>query len=146
MRLFLFPISTRNALAYCPKVPQKASGKLSLADRATHKISSTWAGWEKEEKGWKKQITLYGEAALRRIPYQEWGLKSIPPLSNAQKKAILETPTKVEVHFPSLFLPENRIEGLLRTLATERRGLHRKRLIWSIIGMPITVPFMLVPM
>ena len=69
-----------------------------------------------------------------------------PPLSNARKKAMLEAPTKVEVHFPSLFLPETRIEGLLRTLATERRGLHRKRLIWSIIGMPITVPFMLVPM
>ena len=152
MRLFLLPISTRRTLIYCERVePQRAAGSQApLLDRVTQKVSKTWAEWEKsEEKGinaWKKTVTRYGNAAFKRIPYEEWGLKSIPPLSSRRKQAIEGGTTKIEILFPGLFLKERKVLDELKRLALERQALHRKRMIWSAIGAPLTLPFALVPM
>lgn len=35
--------------------------------------------------------------------------------------------------------------SILERLSTERNAIHRKRLVWSLIGLPISVPFALVP-
>ena len=152
MRLFLLPISTRRALIYCERVePQvSADGKPPILDRITQKVSKTWAEWEKsEEKGinaWKKKVTRYGNAAFKRIPYEEWGLKSIPPLSGKRKRIVEQNKPKMEVLFPALFLKEQNVLGILEKLALERQPLHRQRMIWSGIGAPLTLPFALVPM
>jgi hypothetical protein len=158
MRLFLLPISTRRTLIYCDRsvgrnVPPSASTTAtkepqSYLDRATTKAASTWSDWERADGGWKKTLTGYGNALLRRIPYEEWGLKSLPPLHTklidayeAGKKS-----TPIQVLYPSSFLPPNRVANSLKTLATERQELHRKRMIGSIIAAPLTLPFALIPM
>ena len=87
----------------------------------------------------------YGNQALRRIPYEEWGLKSIPPLSARRKEEELSGKEKVEVQFPSSLLPEEKVLDVLRTLGTERQALHKKRLIYCFIGMPITAPVAILP-
>lgn len=115
-------------------------------DRITSKANETWAKWETHESGWQKQLTVYGNKVLRRIPFEEWGLKTIPPLTDARKQAELEGKQQVEVVFPGLFVKEQKVPSILETLASERQALHRKRLLWSCIGMPITAPFALVPM
>ncbi|KAL9062569.1 MAG: hypothetical protein Q9157_008809 [Trypethelium eluteriae] len=152
MRLFLLPISTRRTLIYCERVEPKltAGSKPPLLDRVTQKVSQTWADWEKsEEKGinaWKKTVTRYGNAAFKRIPYEEWGLKSVPPLSNKWREVIRKDKPKIEVLFPGLFLKEQKVPEILEKLALERQPLHRQRMIWSAIGAPLTLPFALVPM
>ncbi|KAF2233656.1 hypothetical protein EV356DRAFT_486706 [Viridothelium virens] len=151
MRLFLLPISTRRTLIYCERVEPKlaAGSKPPLLDRVTQKVSQTWADWEKsEEKGinaWKKTVTRYGNAAFKRIPYEEWGLKSVPPLSNKWREVIRKDKPKIEVLFPGLFLKEQKVPEILEKLALERQPLHRQRMIWSAIGAPLTLPFALVP-
>jgi len=87
----------------------------------------------------------YGNQALKRIPYEEWGLKSIPPLSKRKETEELSGKEKVEVSFPSTLIPQDSVLELLRTLGTERQGLHKSRMIYSFIGMPISAPFALVP-
>lgn len=104
-----------------------------------------WAGWEKKESGWQRKVVDYGNQALKRIPFEEWGLKSIPPLSARRQKEEIAGKESVEVSFPSSVIPDGKIRDVLRTLSTERYGLHRKRLIWSVVGMPIVAPFALVP-
>lgn len=52
---------------------------------------------------------------------------------------------KIEVFYPPSILHEKEVPEIVRKLATERRGLHRQRMIWSIIGMPVVAPFALVP-
>jgi len=142
MRLFLLPVSTRRSLIYCERVAQEASpGSRTLADRITHKANETWANWENAESGWKKQLTTYGNKMLTRIPFEEWGLKTLPPLSDKRRAA----KEQVDVLFPGLFVKESRVLETLHKLATERQGLHRSRLWWSFVGMPITIPFALVP-
>lgn len=148
MRLFLLPISTRRSLIYCEKLHEKAPKDRSYYDKITLRANETWAAWEKDEKAiwdWKKQVTYYGNQALKRIPYEEWGLKTIPALTAKRKQDIMDGKAKYQVLFPGKYLPETRVPGLLQKLAKERQNLHRSKLIWSIVIMPFTAPFMLVP-
>jgi hypothetical protein len=148
MRLFLLPISTRRSLIYCEKLHEKAPKDRSYYDKLTIKANETWAAWEKDEKAiwnWKKQVTFYGNQALKRIPYEEWGLKTIPALTAKRRQDILDGKAKYEVLFPGKYLPQERVSGLLEKLAKERQNMHRSKLIWSVVIMPFTAPFMLVP-
>jgi hypothetical protein len=144
MRLFLLPISTRQTFLYCERLSQElTTGEANLVKRITDRASQTWTGWENAEGGWKKTVTTYGNKVLDRIPYQEWSLKTVPALS--EKRRAVETKTKVEVLFPGLFLKEQRASEVVRALAHDRQLLHRRRLWWSVIGMPFAIPFALVP-
>lgn len=87
----------------------------------------------------------YGNQALKRIPYEEWGLKSIPPLSARRKAEEMSSKEKVEVSFPSTMIPEAEVSKVLRTLATERQSLHKKRMLWSFVAMPFSAPVALIP-
>ncbi len=148
MRLFLLPISTRRSLIYCEKLHEKTVADRTILDKISIKANETWVAWEKDEKAignWKKKVTFYGNQALKRIPFEEWGLKSLPPLTKKRRQDILEGRTKYEVIFPGRYLRSERVPGILEQLAVERQNLHRSRMIWSVVIMPFTAPFMLIP-
>lgn len=148
MRLFLLPISTRRSLIYCEKLHEKSPKDRSLLDKVTIKANETWVGWEKDEKAiwnWKRKVTYYGNQALKRIPYEEWGLKTIPALTTRRKQSIVEGKEKYEVMFPGRYLKQEQLPGILQKLAQERQSMHRSKLIWSVVIMPFTAPFMLIP-
>jgi hypothetical protein len=144
MRLFLLPISTKRALIYCEKSSKLTGDRKTLLDKATTKAAQIWVQWEKSNRKWQKTITVYGNRAFQRIPFEEWGLKSIPPLPS-QRRAEGAAGKKVEVVFPPTLIKPRSMEPLLRKLSAERQSLHRKRMWWSIAGMPITIPAALVP-
>jgi hypothetical protein len=149
MRLFLLPISTRRSLLYCEKIHEKAAADRTYFDKIQVKAAETWVAWEKDEKsplGWKKKVTYYGNSALKRIPYEEWGLKTIPALTAKRREDIEAGRAKYEVMYPGLFLKPDQVTPLLYKLAKERQAMHRKKMIWSIVGMPISAPFALIPM
>ena len=148
MRLFLLPISTRRTLIYCERLqPTLAPGqKPPILDRVLNKTSETWTKWESAEKGWQKQVTNYGNQLFRRIPFEEWGLKTLPPLTKTREKEMIETGRlRFDVLFPGKFLKEGRVLGMLDTLAKERQGLHKNKLWQSVALMPVTIPFAIVP-
>lgn len=147
MRLFLLPISTRRTLIYCERPKPLPGASQSIVDKAIRRAEDTWTSWEKAEKGWKKTVTGWGNVILRRIPFEEWGLKTVPALSNAQLKAFKsgQKPDLVEVHFPGEFLHQARAPAVFEAIATERQGLHRQRMIGSMIAAPLTLPFALIP-
>lgn len=146
MRLILLPISTRRTLIYCQKLNVATNSQAGLVNKITQKAAKTWADWENKEKGWQKKVTEYGNKALQKIPYEEWSLKSIPPLSAKRKQEKLGERKVIDVMFPGTVFGKTEMTSVLEKLATERTGLHKSRLIYSIIGMPISAPFMLVPM
>lgn len=88
----------------------------------------------------------YGNEALKHIPYEEWGLKSIPPLSARREAEEITGKEKVEVCFPQTLLSDSDATNVLKKLATERQPFHKRRMLWCIVGMPITAPVALVPM
>lgn len=148
MRLFLLPISTRRSLIYCERVHEKAPKDRSIIDKVTIKANETWSAWEKDQKAiwdWKKKVTFYGNHAMKRIPYEEWGLKTLPSLTAQRKQAIIDGKEKYEVMFPGRYLRQEKLPSILEKLAKERQLMHRSKLIWSIVIMPFTAPFMLIP-
>ncbi len=145
MRIFLLPISTRRTFIYCQRLNQQLSNEQTYIDKVTDRASKLWVKWEKYEKGWQKKVTEYGDKVFQRIPYEEWGLKSIPPLSARRRAAELEGMEKVDVTFPSSLVKPESLTDVLRKLATERQALHTKRMWWSIVGMPISAPVALIP-
>lgn len=147
MRLFLVPISTRRTLIYCQRIEKLAQGRPSLIDRATARAARTWLQWERGDKAWQKGIVNLGNKVLRGIPYEEMGLRSIPPLSSRRREEMRsEKGEPVDVAFPSTIIPRQSVVDVLRKLATERQALHTSRMWWSIVAMPITAPIALIPM
>ena len=144
MRIFLLPISTRRSLIYAQRLEDKVPSKKSLVERITARANKQWVSWEAVESGWQKKVTDWGNAAFARIPYQEWGLKSLPPLSSQRQAE--KTQVKVDVVYPKGVIREGQVEEALRQLATQRKGLHRRWMWWSLVGMPLTAPFALIPM
>ncbi|NWN33552.1 hypothetical protein GY663_30710, partial [Klebsiella michiganensis] len=82
---------------------------------------------------WKRKVTFYGNHALKRIPYEEWGLKTIPPLTARRKHEIRTGTAHYEVLFPGRYLPQDRVPTLLHRLAKEKQNMHRTKLIWSVV-------------
>jgi hypothetical protein len=141
MRLFLLPISTRRTLIYCQKPAPLHPADLTLLDKGTARAAKLWASWEAKESGWQKKVVVWGNEALNRIPYEEWGLKSIPPRKQKDGQEQM-----VEVSFPGSIIPKEDVTEVLRVLGTERMGLHKKRMIYCFIGMPISAPIALIPL
>ncbi|KAJ5576982.1 hypothetical protein N7535_003908 [Penicillium sp. DV-2018c] len=145
MRLFLVPISTSRALIYARPLRKDLAKELSYLDRLTSKAAETWAKWEEADKGWKKHLVKWGNSVQQRIPYEEWALKSIPSFKTQQKINPDHGKVKIDVLFPGNAVKLERIPQVLRTIATERQEFHRKRLMWCLVGAPITAPLGLIP-
>lgn len=146
MRLFLLPISTRQSLVYCQRSNIKLSEKATLLDKAATKGANIWLKWEKKESGWQKKVTSYGNKLFQRLPYAEWGLKSIPPLSERRKRDEVEAKEEVRVEYPGAFIDSREVHDALQRLGSkDRQRFHTKWLWGSIIGMPISAPVALLP-
>jgi Mitochondrial K+-H+ exchange-related len=145
MRIFLLPITTRQALIYCQTSARQSTAPLSYVDRITNKATQTWAKWEDADKGWQKTVVKYGNAGLQRIPFQEWGLKSFPPAKPELQAEHLANNKQFDVCFPGNVMREEDVPKTLLRLARERKTLHWNRFIGSMIAMPIAIPFALVP-
>ncbi|KAK5196498.1 hypothetical protein LTR99_005286 [Exophiala xenobiotica] len=145
MRIFLLPLTTRQTLIFCQRANPNPQGKLSIPDRVTKKAAETWAQWEAAKGGWRKQIVTYGNRGLRRIPYQEWGLKSFPPSNPKLQAEQIANNEKFDVVYPSNVMHSGDVPKVMARLARERKQLHWNRFIGTMVAMPFTVPFALVP-
>ncbi|EKV06173.1 mitochondrial K+-H+ exchange-related-domain-containing protein [Penicillium digitatum] len=145
MRLFLIPISTKRVLVYARPLNKDLAKELSILDRITTKAAETWAKWEEADKGWKMHLVSWGNRVQQRIPYEEWALKSIPSFKTQLRINGDHGKTKVDVLFPGNAVRLERIQQVVRTIATERQELHRKKMMWSLIAAPITAPLGLIP-
>ena len=90
-------------------------------------------------------MVKYGNAGLQRVPFQEWGLKSFPPAKPKLQAEYLANSKKFDVFFPGNVVREEDVPKTLLRLARARKSLHWNRFIGSMIAMPFTIPFALIP-
>ncbi len=146
MRLFLLPISTRQSFIYCQRRNLQLSEKATFLDRAATKGANIWTSWEKKESGWQKKVTSYGNKLFQRLPYAEWGLKSIPPLNARRKQDEIEGKEQVRIEYPGSNIDAREVRDALHLLGSkDRQRFHTKWLWGSIVGMPISAPVALLP-
>jgi hypothetical protein len=128
-------------LIYCKRLNQQLTSQTTYVEKVTNRASNVWRNWENRDKGWQKKLTIWGNQLFQRIPFEEWGLKSIPPLSARRPAKDIDGQEETEVIYPSLVIEPGRVFDVLQKLATERQALHIKWMIGSILGMPLTIPF-----
>ncbi|KAI6245037.1 hypothetical protein HI914_07096 [Erysiphe necator] len=149
MHLYLFPISTRRTLIFCQKssvIADKKKIHNLWLDYGITRATKLWSGWEQKEAGWQKSVVLFGNMLLEKIPFEEWALKSIPPLpSTSRHKAKVANMKKIEVTFPQSLILESKVLEITRKLGTQRQKWHRSRMIISLIGMPLCIPLTIIP-
>ncbi len=149
MRLFILPISTKHNLIYCARVHQHlpTKEKATYIDRLSRKAATTWLTWEQHNKGWQKVVTTYGNKLFQNLPHEEWGLKSIPPLTARRISSKLNSKDAVRLEFPSSWIKEDAVTESLRYFGGKAKYAYHTKWMWgSIIGMPISAPLALIPM
>lgn len=147
MRLYLLPISTRQSLIYCQRINQQLTKETSYIDRITTRAAKKWRTWEKNEKGWQKKVTTYGNKLFQRLPHEEWGLKSIPPLSARPRSDELASKEKISIEFPPSLIKQDAVmESLMYFGGKDKYAYHTKWMWGSVVGMPVSAPFALIPM
>jgi Uncharacterised conserved protein (DUF2343). len=145
MRLFLIPISTKRALIYARPLNKDLAKELSILDRVTTKAAEHGRSGRKPTKDGR--CTLFAGAIEFSNGYHT---KNGPSKASLHSKTQLRVngdhgKTKVDVLFPGNAVRLERIQQVVRTIATERQEIHRNRMMWSLIAAPITAPFGLIP-
>lgn len=136
-----------------------------LSTRLLNKASDFWIGLSKDgEDGkkvaifdWKRRTYTFGEKLMDRIEYEEWALKAVDPSLDpgytskskrradaAQSQSQPPLPA-IRMHYPPSLLNPNHLRFNLTNLVAARAPHHRSRMIWCCVGMPFTIPFMLLP-
>lgn len=80
----------------------------------------------------------------------------MPPGTNARLAQIDAGELRLKCLYPAAFVragdgsrsskdTKSTVTGVLQKLAEERQSLHKNRLIYCLIGMPVSAPFMIVP-
>ena len=145
MRLFALPISTRQVLIYCQRINTVAKEQ-SYIDRVIAKGSATWLNWEKGDWKWQRWVTRYGNKLFQRLPYEEWGLKSIPPLRQKRKAQEIEGKIQSFVEYPPTVLKPEGVQHVLEQYGgKDKQAYHAKWIGWNLVGMPLSAPAALVP-
>jgi len=127
-----------------------------------NKASSFWMDLgrtdQKSTFDWKRRTYVLGERLMDRIEYQEWALKGIDPAMgphlisgkapDAETQQIDNGIPKLD-HIPLLYPPSllnpDRLLKSLQNLTDHRTPHHYRRFWYCVVGMPITIPFALVP-
>ncbi|UZJ57176.1 hypothetical protein CBS101457_006496 [Exobasidium rhododendri] len=149
--------------------------KLPLTTRAMNKASDFWVGLGREDQkstfDWKKKTYNLGEKVMDQIEYEEWALKGVDPTFGPSIKAnrtrseegvrlkeahqdskeavdsntSTDTLIKVPLLFPPSLLDPKRLLSHLEGMTARRQPHHWRRLIYCVAGMPLTIPFALIP-
>ncbi|CAO1622508.1 unnamed protein product [Sympodiomycopsis kandeliae] len=140
--------------------PSSSDKQQPLSTRILTKASDFWLALGRDgEDGkklavfdWKRKTYNLGEKLMDRIEYEEWALKAVDPSLGPDVKSVVTSAQdkpppqeSIRIHYPpSLISPEHLISNI-NNLAATRAPHHRSRMIACVIGMPFTIPFMLVP-
>lgn len=160
------PILIKSAAASRTAIPTRSTPRLD--DRIVAKAQATWQSWEASNSKMKQRIVKWANLALEKIPFEEYSLKSIPPLGRVLRKVEdssddNKSSTGKEVHikvgsqpsdssvvpvqvlFPGNVISKSQSAAVLKNLAENGVVMHWKYMWISLVVSPLTLPLALLP-
>lgn len=143
--------------------------KEPISKRILTKASEFWIDLGREDQkstfDWKRRTYTLGEKLMDRIEYEEWALKGVDPAMGPTLRSPIKNSEEVEskkeeemtkvsnntklktvsLLYPPSLLSSNTLLNSLTVLTSSRQPHHRQRMIWCVLGMPLTIPFIVVP-
>ncbi|KAK9453197.1 mitochondrial K+-H+ exchange-related-domain-containing protein [Dipodascopsis uninucleata] len=171
MRILFIPLSARRNIIIAQRMAATSPGRARqrLDDRLAERVQKIWTKWESSSTWWKKSVVSWGNAALDRIAYEEWSLKSMPHAppgiskvgpkkwwqiwrwgekepndGSGDTESLIQT--KVAVLFPPKVVNEDAVIDIIGKFAAEQKPFHLNRMLICTAIAPLTLPVALVPL
>lgn len=167
MRLVVIPLSLKRSMVYCQWDTKTATqGKPRIDERLVQRATSAWNNFSKSETKWKQKIVSWANAAMEKIPYDEWSLKTIPARSSVLRRLNSSVSNEttgqqvstsaanglndknlkaITVIYPKTCLSASVVRTRLEKLSSAGISYHTKYMWLSAIGAPLTLPVAIVP-
>ncbi|EPX73036.1 uncharacterized protein SOCG_00793 [Schizosaccharomyces octosporus yFS286] len=139
MRIIALPLPKQRVFLHCYP-SELLLKKVTVHDRILNRIYNTWDAWSKSKSFIKQKTVSFGNSVLHRVPHEESFLRSV---STAKKLNDKEFYSTIVIERPDSLEPSEILQELIRL--QEMKQLHRKNFIANIIGLPLTIPFILIP-
>ncbi|KAK9365856.1 mitochondrial K+-H+ exchange-related-domain-containing protein [Lipomyces kononenkoae] len=166
MRITVLPLSTTSRLIIAQRTAAHAPPP-RLDDRLAKRAHTLWTRWENSTTWWQVKVTKWGNAAMDRIPYDEWSLKGVPrppfglfplapkkwwefwkrdaDLKDKDRKALMGA-KRVPLVFPPHLMKEHEAVDSVRQLAEKGLPYHFKYMLLSLAATPLTLPIAVLPL
>ncbi|KAJ8101173.1 mitochondrial K+-H+ exchange-related-domain-containing protein [Lipomyces tetrasporus] len=169
MRIIILPLSTASRLVIAQRTSSHALPP-RFDDRLAQRAHNMWTTWESSTTWWKIKVTKWGNAAMDRIPYDEWSLKGVPrpPAGllpthpkkwwefwkrnddlrdrNLRDREFLMQSKRVPLVYPPGLIKDHEAAEFVRQLAEKGLPYHFKYMVLSLVGAPLTLPVALIPL
>ncbi|KAJ1679260.1 hypothetical protein EV182_002412 [Spiromyces aspiralis] len=138
MRIFVVPITRKRWAFHC--VPTKTTH--SYLAKWTTKAGERWHKLgETPQKSWRHSIYQFGERIMSKIDHIEWFFKEIP----SKKELPASHPVEIIAPLTTGMLNQPSVTRALTELAQRREPYHRRWFFQSVLCVPLTSLFTLVP-
>lgn len=163
MRIFYLPVTAQRRLIFCQKSDAPlVRAKPRLDDRLATRLARVWDRFEQSDRRWKQVVTTWVDKLLDTVPFEENGLRSVPPRHTrkrqlkdkshiSEKEAIRSGQVRdlepVPLVFPATAgLTFAEAQTNVGTAALQGLKTHRRQMLWCLAGLPLTLPLSINPL
>ncbi|QLL32378.1 hypothetical protein HG536_0C05470 [Torulaspora globosa] len=172
VKMIVIPVTTERVFIYHKHTKDflnEHSSLIRLEIWLTRKAGNIWSKLTASPKSYNKKIVAGVNRLLMNIPWTENSLKTIPGdnylLKRVSKKegpdgeegetkltlkeylsSKVPLRTKpLNVYYPGKIIAESAVTAELRTLCEQGLQYHRKQALLCLLGLPLTIPIILIP-
>ncbi|SCU81182.1 LAME_0B05930g1_1 [Lachancea meyersii CBS 8951] len=166
IKLIAIPITTHRVFVYhkhSPSILNVRSKMVKYETKLIDKVSQTWNKLEKSPRKFNRKIVASVSSLLNQTPWTEDSLNTVPS-ENYIMKRVKENDEErlltfeewfknadklnarpVHLYYPESVCSETQLRGQLQALWTQGLQYHKKHTWLSLLGIPLTLPLVLVP-
>lgn len=165
MKLIFLPLTVRRSLIFCEKqTTPLVRSKPKLDERIASKAGKIWSNFEASDKKWKLKIVKWTGKLLDTVPFEENGLRTVPPRNTymrklktsdshiSERQAIQEDVTHhlepfelLYPHSAAGFTSFESASNKLKTVIARAKQTHIRQALLCFVGLPLTLPFAINP-
>ncbi|EEB07358.1 hypothetical protein SJAG_02445 [Schizosaccharomyces japonicus yFS275] len=140
MKIYALPLPNKRLFFHCLPTLQM-NQTVTLHDKIVNRVAKTWNNWKMSNSTIKKKVVEFGNYAVNMSGHEELALREIAAAGKVSNKQLHDS--TVVYHAPNI--SSSFVYEQLGKLAMQRQ-LHSKYLLGNILGLPLTIPVILIPL